>query len=229
MLERESIHIPFRCPPTSGKEAAGRIRARRIQSRLQASTSTQLQHQHTDGLVLVLPGPADPHTAPEAHGDRLSHPDPPPQDRKGGGKAHGKSLFQDWDGKGQRHGRMICQRCGQLVKGTGHPAGDRASMDAHMRNSSRYLAAAGLRPAKEKCQYCGKYLASGDRWARQGTTQLALLAEMVLALNVQELLLKEALLDSTYQELLLKDSEALLVLQFMFHLAFFRPVFHKWR
>ena len=42
----------------------------------------------------------------------------------------------------------------------------------------------------------------------------------ILALNVQELLLKEALLDSTDQELLLKDSEALLVLRFLVHLAF---------
>ena len=54
----------------------------------------------------------------------------------------------------------------------------------------------------------------------QGTTQLALLAELALALNVQELLLKEALLDSTHQELLLKDSEALLVLRFLVSLAF---------
>ena len=35
------------------------------------------QHQRTDGLVLVLPGPAGPHRGPEAHGDRLPHPDCP--------------------------------------------------------------------------------------------------------------------------------------------------------
>ena len=80
------------------------------------------------------------------------------------GKNKGKALSR---GKGHRHGGLICQRCGQLVKGTGHPAGDKASMDAHMQNSSKCLAAAGLRPAKEKCQWCGKLLAHGDRWARQ--------------------------------------------------------------
>ena len=36
-----------------------------------------------------------------------------------------------------------------------------------------------------------------------------------------ELLLKEALLDSIHQELLLKDSEALLVLHLVFHMAEF--------
>ena len=86
------------------------------------------------------------------------------RDGKNKGKVEGKALSR---GKGHRHGGLICQRCGQLVKGTGHPAGDKASMDAHMQNSSKCLAAAGLRPAKEKCQYCGKLLPHGDRWARQ--------------------------------------------------------------
>ena len=57
-------------------------------------------------------------------------------------------------------------RSAALVRGTGHPAGDLAALNDHMRNSSTCLAAAGRRPSKEPCP-CGRMIAARDAWARQ--------------------------------------------------------------
>ena len=183
------------------------------------------QRLRTGGQVQALMAPGPVHLVhldrdPEVHDDQGPPPDPPSGKEKGHGQRDGKNKGKALSrGKGHRHGGLICQRCGQLVKGTGHPAGDKASMDAHMQNSSKCLAAAGLRPAKEKCQWCGKLLAHGDRWARQQHSwhcwQRWHQRWMSWATS------KGSAQDSIHQELLLKDSEALLVLHLVFHMAFF--------
>ena len=93
--------------------------------------------------------------------DRPHSPEQPPR------RPHSPSQARDGKGQGKMRRAAVCEYCGHLVKGTGHPQGDANAMAAHLQTSSKCLAARGFRPCKEECQWCGKKLASGDPWARK--------------------------------------------------------------
>ena len=67
----------------------------------------------------------------------------------------------------------------------------------------------------------GQWQVPGKGIAGPGSNTAGIAGRNGAGAECPELLLKEVLLDSIHQELLLKDSEALLVLHFVFHLAVF--------
>ena len=127
-----------------------------------AATASRQHHQASEGARSPPPGPPE--------GKKRPRTPPLPARRQRGQAADTESEAPPPLAKQayRQHRGLTCEVCGAVIKGTGHPAGDSAALQSHMRTSSRCLALRGHGQGKEPCSFgCGKMLAAGDMWAAE--------------------------------------------------------------